>query len=130
MLTTLKKVSPYVLVGVAIGAVIHNWIPQTWIETVLGNRNPFSVVVATLVGIPMYADIFGTIPIAEALHAKGVGIGTVLSFMMAVTALSLPSIVMLRKAVKPKLLGVFVLTVTVGIMVIGYTFNTVQGLIM
>lgn len=130
MLNTLKKVSPYVLVGVAIGAVIHNWIPQTWIETVLGNRNPFSVVVATLVGIPMYADIFGTIPIAEALHAKGVGIGTVLSFMMAVTALSLPSIVMLRKAVKPKLLGVFVLTVTVGIMVIGYTFNTVQGLIM
>ncbi len=130
MLNTLKKVSPYVLVGVGIGAVIHNWIPQTWIETVLGNRNPFSVVVATLVGIPMYADIFGTIPIAEALHAKGVGIGTVLSFMMAVTALSLPSIVILRKAVKPKLLGVFVLTVTVGIMVIGYTFNAVQGLIM
>lgn len=129
MLNTLKKVSPYVLVGVGIGSIIHNWIPQSWIETVLGNRNPFSVIIATLVGMPMYADIFGTIPIAEALYTKGVGIGTVLSFMMAVTALSLPSIILLRKAVRPKLLATFVLTVAVGIMIIGYTFNAIQGFI-
>ncbi|MGE5579932.1 MAG: permease [Bacillota bacterium] len=119
----LQRVYRYVLVGVGIGALIHNWIPAGWIETVLGARNPFSVVLATVVGIPMYADVFGTIPIAEALYAKGVGLGTILSFMMAVSALSLPSIVMLRKAVKPRLLGLFVGLVTLGIIVIGYGFN-------
>lgn len=123
MWTTVKKVFWYVLIGVGIGAAIHNWIPQHWIETVLGENNPFSVLIATGVGIPMYANIFGTIPIAEALSAKGVGLGTILSFMMAVTALSLPSIIMLRKAVKPKLLAVFVGIVTMGIIIIGYTFN-------
>ncbi len=123
MWATLKKVFWYVIVGVGIGALIHNWIPQAWIETVLGANNPFSVLLATVVGIPMYADIFGTIPIAEALFAKGVGVGTILSFMMAVTALSLPSIIMLRKAVKPKLLGIFVGIVAVGIIIIGYFFN-------
>lgn len=120
---TIKKVFWYVIVGVGIGAAIHNWIPQEFIQTVLGENNPFSVLLATLVGIPMYADIFGTIPIAEALSFKGVGIGTILSFMMAVTALSLPSIIMLKKAVKPKLLGVFVGIVSVGIIIIGYLFN-------
>jgi uncharacterized membrane protein YraQ (UPF0718 family) len=124
MLNTVKKVSPYVLIGVGIGALIHNWIPTEVIQGILGNENPFSVLIATVVGIPMYADIFGTLPIAEALFLKGIGIGTILSFMMAVTALSLPSVIMLRKAVKPKLLGVFVLIVTVGIILIGYIFNT------
>ncbi len=119
----LKKVYLYVLVGVGIGALIHNWIPQEFIEAILGDGNPLSVILATLVGVPMYADIFGTIPIAEALYFKGVGIGTVLSFMMAVTALSLPSIIMLRKAVKPKLLAFFVAFVTLGIILIGYGFN-------
>ena len=123
MWATLKKVFWYVIVGVGIGAAIHNWIPQAWIEAVLGANNPFSVLLATVVGIPMYADIFGTIPIAEALFAKGVGVGTILSFMMAVTALSLPSIIMLRKAVKPKLLGIFVGIVATGIIIIGYFFN-------
>jgi len=117
------RVYRYVLVGVGIGALIHNWIPASWIETILGAMNPFSVVLATVVGVPMYGDVFGTIPIAEALHAKGVGLGTILSFMMAVTALSLPSIVMLRKAVKPRLLGLFVGLVTLGIIIIGYGFN-------
>ncbi len=126
---TLKKVFPYVVVGVGIGALIHNWIPASWIEAVLGVNNPFSVLIATAVGVPMYADIFGTIPIAEALFSKGVGVGTILSFMMAVTALSLPSIIMLRKAVKPKLLGIFVSVVTFGIIVIGYLFNIFSGLI-
>lgn len=123
MFETLKKVWLYVLVGVGIGALIHNWIPNEIIQNILGANNPFSVLIATLVGIPMYADIFGTIPIAEALFAKGVGVGTILSFMMAVTALSLPSIIMLRKAVKPKLLGIFVGFVSVGIVIIGYCFN-------
>lgn len=129
MWATVKKVFWYVLIGVAIGATIHNWIPQHWIETVLGENNPFSVLIATMVGIPMYADIFGTIPIAEALFAKGVGLGTILSFMMAVTALSLPSVIMLRKAVKPKLLCIFIVIVTLGIIIIGYTFNTFGFLI-
>ncbi|MEA4815458.1 MAG: permease [Lachnospiraceae bacterium] len=126
---TVKKVILYVLIGVGIGAVIHNWIPTELIQTVLGGRNPFSVILATVVGIPMYADIFGTIPIAEALFYKGAGLGTILSFMMAVTALSAPSIIMLRRAVKPKLLVVFVSIVAVGIMIIGYTFNTFQFLL-
>ncbi|MEG0898758.1 MAG: permease [Oscillospiraceae bacterium] len=122
--STVKKVAPYILVGVGIGAVIHNLIPQHFIETILGSENPFSVILATLVGIPMYADIFGTIPVAESLFAKGAGLGTILAFMMAVTALSLPSMVMLRKAVKPKLLAFFISIVTIGIIIIGYFFNT------
>ncbi|MDD2211794.1 MAG: permease [Clostridia bacterium] len=126
---TVKKVILYVLIGVGIGALIHNWIPTQWIQIVLGNRNPFSVILATVVGIPMYADIFGTIPIAEALFFKGVGLGTILSFMMAVTALSAPSIIMLRRAVKPKLLAVFVGIVAVGIIIIGYVFNSFQFLL-
>ena len=108
MLGTFKKVFPYILVGVGIGAVIHNWISQAWVETALGSRNPFGVILATLVGVPMYADIFGTIPVAEALLAKGAQLGTILAFMMAVTTLSLPSLIMLRKAVKPRLLALFV----------------------
>ncbi|MCK9223230.1 MAG: permease [Limnochordia bacterium] len=120
---TVRKVTPYILVGVGIGAVIHNVIPEEWIQAILGSDNPFSVVLATLVGVPMYADIFGTIPVAESLFTKGAGLGTILSFMMAVTALSLPSMIMLRQAVKPKLLAVFVGIVSVGIMVIGYLFN-------
>lgn len=126
---TFKKVFPYILVGVAIGAVIHNWIPQNWIETVLGSNNPFGVVLATLVGVPMYADIFGTIPVAEALLAKGAQLGTILSFMMGVTTLSLPSMIMLKKAVKPKLLGLFITICTIGIIVVGYLFNIFQGFI-
>lgn len=126
---TLKKVFPYILVGVGIGALIHNWIPGEFIQAVLGANNPFSVIIATVVGIPMYADIFGTIPIAEALYAKSVGVGTILSFMMAVTALSVPSIILLRKAVKPKLLAVFVGIVTAGIIIIGYLFNAFQFLL-
>lgn len=129
MWATVKKVFWYVVVGIGIGAAIHNWIPQHWIEAVLGENNPFSVLIATGLGIPMYADIFGTIPIAEALFAKGVGLGTILSFMMAVTALSLPSIIMLRKAVKPKLLGIFVAIITIGIVIIGYGFNAFEFLI-
>ena len=125
---TVKKVAPYIFIGVAIGAVIHNLIPEEWIQMILGSNNPFSVILATLVGVPMYADIFGTIPVAESLFAKGAGLGTILSFMMAVTALSLPSIIMLRKAVKPKLLGVFVGIVTIGIIIIGYLFNAFQFL--
>lgn len=126
--STFKKVFPYILVGVGIGAVIHNWIPGGWIEGVLGSNNPFGVVLATLLGIPMYADIFGTIPVAEALLGKGAQLGTVLAFMMAVTTLSLPSIIMLRKAVKPKLLGTFVGICTVGIIIVGYLFNIFQYL--
>jgi uncharacterized membrane protein YraQ (UPF0718 family) len=121
-----KKVWLYVLIGVGIGAAIHNWIPQSIVEKVVGQDNPFAVLLATAVGIPMYADIFGTIPIAEALFAKGVGVGTVLSFMMAVTALSLPSMVMLSKVVKPKLLGIFITIVSVGILIIGYLFNAIS----
>lgn len=120
---TFKKVFPYILIGVGIGAVIHNWIPETWIQNILGSNNPFGVVLAVMVGVPMYADIFGTIPVAEALLAKGALLGTILSFMMAVTTLSLPSMVMLRKAVKPKLLGVFITVCTIGIIIVGYLFN-------
>lgn len=120
---TFKKVFPYILVGVGIGAFIHNWIPETWIEAVLGSNNPFGVILATLVGVPMYADIFGTIPVAEALLSKGAQLGTILSFMMAVTTLSLPSMIMLRKAVKPKLLALFISICTIGIIIVGYMFN-------
>lgn len=120
----INKIWLYILLGVGIGAAIHNWIPQSLIEKILGVNNPFSVLLATLVGIPIYADIFGTIPIAEALVLKGVGIGTVLSFMMAVTTLSLPSMIMLSKVIKPKLLALFIFIVTIGILIIGYTFNT------
>lgn len=126
---TWKYVFKFILIGVAVGALIHNWIPQTWIEMILGSKNPFSVIIATIVGIPMYADEFSTIPIAEALFEKGVGIGTILSFMMAVTALSLPSMIMLRKVVKPKLLGFFIAIVTIGIITIGYIFNAFGGVI-
>lgn len=126
--STFKKVFPYILVGVGIGAVIHNWIPESWIEAVLGSNNPFGVILATLVGIPMYADIFGTIPVAEALLAKGAQLGTILSFMMAVTTLSLPSMTMLRKAVKPKLLALFIGVCTAGIILVGYLFNIFQFL--
>jgi uncharacterized membrane protein YraQ (UPF0718 family) len=129
MVSTFKKVFPYILIGVGIGAIIHNWIPENWIAAVLGSENPFGVVLATLIGVPMYADIFGTIPIAEALFFKGAQLGTVLSFMMAVTALSLPSVIMLRKAVKPKLLAVFIAICTAGIILVGYLFNILQGLI-
>lgn len=129
MLFTVKKVFWYVVIGVGIGALIHNWIPADTIQAVLGKDNPFSVLIATAVGIPMYADIFGTLPIAEALFSKGVGVGTILSFMMAVTALSLPSIILLSKAVKPKLLAVFVGLVSIGILIIGYTFNAFSFLI-
>ena len=123
VVSTVRKVAPYVLVGVAIGAMIHNFIPQAFVDELLGAEHWYSVPLATLIGIPMYADIFGTIPIAESLFAKGAGLGTVLSFMMGVTALSLPSMVMLRKAVKPRLLAVFFGVVTVGIMLIGFFFN-------
>ncbi len=118
-----KKVWPYVITGVGIGALIHNWIPQELIENLIGNNNKFAVLISTILGMPMYADIFGTIPIAEALFSKGVGTGTILSFMMSVTALSLPSVVMLSKVVKPKLLAIFVLIVGIGIIMIGYFFN-------
>ncbi|MCH5202715.1 MAG: permease [Oscillospiraceae bacterium] len=126
---TAKKVAPYVLIGVGIGAVIHNWIPEEFIVKILGDNNPFGVILATVAGIPMYADIFGTIPIAEALLAKGAPLGVVLSFMMGVTTLSLPSMVMLRKAVKPRLLGIFIAICTVGIIIVGYFFNIIQHLI-
>ena len=123
VIETFKKVFPYILIGVGIGAIIHNWIPEIWIERVLGGNNPFGVILATIVGIPMYADIFGTIPVAEALLAKGALLGTVLSFMMAVTTLSLPSLIILKKAVKPKLLILFITICTLGIIIVGYLFN-------
>ena len=126
VVSTFRKVFPYILAGVGIGAIIHNWIPAGWVETILGSDNPFGVILATLVGIPMYADIFGTIPVAEALRAKGAQLGTILSFMMAVTTLSLPSLIMLRKAVKPRLLALFVTICTVGIILVGYLFNAFQ----
>ena len=129
MIGTFKKVFPYILVGVGIGAIIHNWIPESWVETVLGGSNPFGVILAVLVGVPMYADIFGTIPIAEALLAKGAQLGVVLSFMMGVTTLSLPSVIMLRKAVKPKLLGIFIAICTIGIILVGYFFNAISYLL-
>lgn len=126
---TAKKVFPYVIIGVGIGAVIHNWIPEEFIVNILGDNNPFGVIIATVAGVPMYADIFGTIPIAEALLAKGALLGVVLSFMMAVTTLSLPSMIMLRKAVKPKLLGIFIAICTIGIIIVGYFFNLIQPII-
>ena len=129
VMETAKKVFPYVLIGVGIGAVIHNWIPEEWVVKLLGGNNPFGVVIATIVGIPMYADIFGTIPIAEALLGKGALLGVVLSFMMGVTTLSLPSMIMLRKAVRPKLLGTFIVICFMGIILVGYFFNAIQNLI-
>ena len=126
---TLKKVFPYILVGVGIGSIIHNWIPEDIIVQFLGTGNPFGVIIATIAGVPMYADIFGCIPIAEALLAKGARLGVVLSFMMGVTTLSLPSMIMLKKAIKNKLLGVFIAICTVGIIIVGYFFNTIQFLL-
>ena len=119
----------YIIAGVAIGAIIHNWIPESWVETVLGTNNPFGVILATMIGIPMYADIFSTIPVAEALLSKGALLGTILSFMMAVTTLSLPSLIMLKKAVKPKLLTVFIAICTIGIIIVGYGFNILQTIL-
>lgn len=127
--STFKKVFPYILLGVGIGALIHNWIPESWIAAILGSDNPLGVVLATIIGIPMYADIFGTIPVAEALLGKGALLGTVLAFMMAVTTLSLPSLIMLRKAVKPKLLALFIAICTIGIILVGYLFNTIQPIL-
>lgn len=121
--STIRKVAPYIFAGVAIGAMIHNLIPEAWIEQILGGKHFYSVPLAVLVGIPMYADIFGTIPVAESLLMKGAGLGTILAFMMAVTTLSLPSLVMLSKAVKRKLLLIFTGIVTVGIILVGYLFN-------
>lgn len=126
MLETFKKVFPYILIGVGIGAFIHNWIPEKWIIAILGSKNTFGIILATLLGTPIYADIFGTIPIAEALLFKGANLGSILAFMMAVTTLSLPSLIMLRKAVKPKLLKVFILICVVGIIIVGYIFNSFQ----
>ena len=123
---TFRKVFPYILLGVGIGSFIHNWIPKAWVLSLLGARNPFGVILATLVGIPMYADIFGTIPIAESLLMKGAELGTLLSFMMGVTTLSLPSMIMLRKVIKPKLLGIFIGICIIGIILIGYLFNALQ----
>lgn len=123
VIETFKKVFPYILIGVGIGAIIHNWIPEIWIEGILDGNNPFGVILATIVGILMYADIFGTIPVAEALLAKGALLGTVLSFMMVVTTLSLPSLIMLKKAVKPKLLILFITICTLGIIIVCYLFN-------
>ena len=129
MWETAKKVFPYVIAGVGIGAFIHNWIPQGFIVKVLGDNNPFGVVLATIGGVPMYADIFGTIPIAEALLAKGALLGVVLSFMMGVTTVSLPSMIMLKKAVKPKLLAIFIGICTIGIIIVGYFFNVFQSIL-
>lgn len=128
VLEIIKRVWVYILIGVGIGALIHNWIPETVINAMLGQDKWYSVLLATIVGIPMYADIFGTLPIAEALVLKGVGLGTALAFMMGVTALSLPSMVMLSKVIKKKLLGIFVALVTLGIIIIGYGFNALSYL--
>ena len=130
MTETFRKVFPYILLGVGIGAVVHNWIPASLIEGILGKKNPLGVVLAAVLGIPMYADIFATIPIAEALLYKGAQLGTVLAFMMGVTTLSLPSLIMLKKAIKMKLLGVFLAICTAGIIVVGYLFNAFQGMIL
>ena len=130
VIVTAKKVFPYVLIGVGIGAIIHNWIPDRFIVKILGSGNPLGVVIAAIAGIPMYADIFDTIPIAEALLSKGARLGVVLSFMMGVTTLSLPSVIMLRKAVKPKLLGIFIGICTIGIILVGYFFNVIQYIIL
>lgn len=129
VIDTFKKVFPYILVGVGIGALIHNWIPQTWVENILGSKNPLGVVLATFIGAPMYADIFGAIPIAEALLSKGAQLGTVLAFMMAVITLSLPSLIMLKKAVKPKLLFLFIGICIFGIIVVGYLFNIFSSIL-
>ena len=129
VISTFKKVFPYILLGVGIGALIHNWIPESWIAAILGSNNPFGVVLATVIGVPMYADIFGTIPVAEALLGEGALLGTVLAFMMAVTTLSLPSLIMLRKAVKPKLLALFIAICTIGIILVGYLFNAIQPIL-
>ncbi len=129
MASTAKKVAPFVLVGVGTGAFIHNWIPEESVVKMLGSGNPLGVVIATIAGAPIYADIFGTIPIAEALLVKGAKLGVVLSFMMAVTTLSLPAIIMLRKAIKPKLLGIFIATCAFGIILVGYFFNAIQHII-
>ena len=126
---TVKKVLPYVIVGVGIGAVIHNWIPKEWIVKVLGSGNPFGVIIAAICGIPMYSDIFGCISIAEALLAKGAKLGVVLAFMMGVITLSLPSMIMLKKAVKAKLLGIFIAICTAGIIIVGYFFNAIENYI-
>lgn len=130
VISTFQKVFPYILVGVGIGAIIHNWIPESWVETILGSHNPFGVVLATFIGVPMYADIFGIIPVAEALLYKGAQLGTILSFMMAVTTLSLPSMIMLRKAIKPKLLTLFIAICTIGIILVGYLFNGFQFMLL
>ena len=127
VISTAKKVFIYVVIGVGIGSIIHNWIPEDLVVKILGNGNPFGVILATICGIPMYADIFGCIPIAESLLAKEAKLGVVLSFMMAVTTLSLPSMIMLKKAIKPKLLGVFIAICTIGIIVVGYSFNYLQN---
>ena len=124
--STLKKVFLYIVAGVAVGAVIHNWVPEEWIENVLGRRDPFGVILATIVGVPVYADIFGIIPVSEALLGKGALLGTVLSFMMAGTTLSVPSLVMLRRVVKPKLFSVFMGVCILGIVIVGYVFNSLQ----
>ena len=129
LVITLTSLVIAIFIGVGIGAFIHNWIPEDFIVKVLGDNNPFGVVIATIAGVPMYADIFGTIPIAEALLGKGALLGVVLAFMMGVTTLSLPSMIMLRKAVKPKLLGVFIAICSIGIIVVGYFFNAIQYLI-
>lgn len=126
---TFRKVFPYILIGVGIGAFIHNWIPETWVVTALGTKNPFGVILATIIGIPMYADIFGSIPVAEALLSKGAQLGTVLAFMMSVTTLSLPSLIMLKRAIKPQLLAVFVAICSVGVILVGYLFNILQQFI-
>lgn len=129
VLGTAKKVMPYIIAGVGIGAIIHNWIPEEWIVNVLGTGNPFGVIIAAICGIPMYADIFGCIPIAEALVAKGANLGVVIAFLMGVITLSLPSMIMLKKAIKPKLLGIFIAICTVGIILVGYFFNLIQDYI-
>ncbi|BBE40110.1 permease [Streptococcus dysgalactiae] len=129
VIETFQKVFPYILVGVGIGAFIHNWIPDHWVTSILGSHNPLGVILATVIGVPMYADIFGTIPVAEALLSKGAQLGTVLAFMMAVTTLSLPSLIMLKRAVKPRLLGTFIAICTLGIVFVGYLFNMLQYLI-
>ena len=127
---TFKKVFPYIVVGVGIGAFIHNWIPQSFVEGILGSKNPLGVVLATVIGTPLYADTFGTISIAEALLYKGAQLGTVLAFMLGVTTLSLPSLIMLKKAIKTKLLAVFITICVVGIIIVGYLFNFMQGMIL
>ena len=130
VIETCKKVFPYIVIGVGIGAVIHNWIPGNFVEGILGSKNPFGVVLASVIGIPLYADTFGTISIAEALLYKGAQLGTVLAFMLGVTTLSLPSIIMLKKAIKTKLLALFIAICVIGIIIVGYLFNIMQGMIL